>query len=206
MTRLRASACVLIGAAALLWGAAAEGQSSLTGRVVGSHVGRGVAMGSGFIGIPRSGFRHFGSRHFRFGRHGFIHRMPTNAIDNRIGHGFRHRKFGHDMHSPWFGRGGFGMGFFGFDGLGFGGLGYGGDAYYGGARDSDFFAPYSEAGTITDNGRVAYDYDRAYPYDHYRGEEGVDAERRAPPRCTIEWGWDSAEDRDVPIRVCRNGS
>lgn len=196
MTRLRTTACVLIGTAALLWGAAAEGQNAMTGRMVGSQIGRGMGMGT------HSGFGHFGSWHFRSGRHGFIHRNATNAIDNRIGHGFRHRKFGHDMRSPGFGRRGFGGGFFGFDGLGYGGLGYGGD-YYGGARDSHFFAPYSEAGTRAGNGRVAYDYDRAYPYDHYRGDEGAGPERRAPPRCTTEWGWDSAEGRDVPIRVCR---
>lgn len=204
MIRLRATACFLIGAAALLWGAAAEGQSSLTGRVVGSHIGRGAAMGPGFIGNPRSGFRDFRSTHFRFGRHGFIHRIPTNAVESRIGHGLGHRGFGPDRRGPWFGRGGFGMGFSGFDGLGFGGLGYGGDAYYGGARDSDFFAPSSETGTMTRNGRVAYDYDRAYPYDHYRGDAAAQPEARTPPRCTTEMGWDSAEGRDVAIRVCRN--
>lgn len=200
MIRLRATACLLIGAAALLWGAVAEGQSSLTGRVVGSHIGRGVAMGSGFIGNPRSGFRHFHSPHFRFGRHGFIHRMPTKAIESRI-RGFEDRGFGPDR------RGGGGFGFFGFDGLGLGGLGYAGDAYYNGsygARDSGFFAPSSETGTMTRNGRVAYDYDRAYPYDHYRGDAAAQPEARTAPRCITEMGWDSAEGRDVAIRVCRN--
>ena len=53
-------------------------------------------------------------------------------------------------------------------------------------------------------GPAARDYDRAYPYDHYRGDAAAQSEARTPPRCTTEMGWDSAEGRDVAIRVCRN--
>lgn len=115
----------------------------------------------------------------------------------------------HGMFGPGIGRGHHGFGKFGHHGRfrhhrtfwpgAF--LGYGGDFFF--SRDSDFFAPWSGPRTEPAYGRVAYDYDRGYPYDHYDdGDRG--GERYAPPpRCDTEWAWDARERRDVPIRVCR---
>src|SRR3546814_11839789 len=120
--------------------------------------------------------------------------------DFRRPHGGRHHRFGR------FGRfGGFGPFWPGGFGIGYGG---GVADIYGGYRDSDFFAPYSGPRAANGNGRVAYDYDRGYPSDHYRGDGGGERSGYAArqPRCPIEWGWDSGDSRDGPLRVCRRSA
>lgn len=88
------------------------------------------------------------------------------------------------------------------DPFGFGyGIGYGRDL----DRDRGYFARGGEASAA--NGRVRYDYDRGYPYDHYReGPERNDGYESASrePFCEMEWTRDRRSGQQVPVRVCRN--
>lgn len=211
MTQFRATALVLIGAASLAVGTAAEGQSFFGG----FNTGHGMSSGHGGFGqggFGRGGFGHGGFGRSGFGRSGFGQEWTSRG---GFGHGgFRHSRFGRE----WTSRGhgfkhhlggrhhGFGQSFWPGDyGVGFG-IGYGGYVT-GGYRDSDYFIPYSGPRAAARYGRVVYDYDRGYPYDYYSddgpGGASVAAATRAP-RCTVEWGWDARERRDVPIRVCRH--
>jgi hypothetical protein len=101
-------------------------------------------------------------------------------------------------------RGSFGRGGAGFGGLiGYGGLpGYGVDALDNDediARDSGFF--YGEGDVQVRGGEARYAYDRAYPYDWYRGQ----AERPATRRIAIRE--DSPRsvhcESEHMVRVCR---
>jgi hypothetical protein len=103
---------------------------------------------------------------------------------------------------PTHGRG-FGRGQGGF------GFGYGWSAYGGGLvedperhRDDGYFAGTGDSATV--NGAAVYDYDRAYPYDWYRGDDEWARDERprrraAPPtvRCEIAPVSGSA------VRICR---
>jgi hypothetical protein len=86
---------------------------------------------------------------------------------------------------------------------------YGWGAYGGGLvedperhRDDGFFAGTGDAFRV--NGAAVYDYDRAYPYDWYRGDdEGAGGEGPSRPaaapavRCDVTWVSGSA------VRICR---
>jgi hypothetical protein len=99
----------------------------------------------------------------------------------------------------------------GFDRRLFLGLGYV-DAYGGltedpeALRDQGFFA--DSGGSWTENGHAVYAYDRAYPYDWYRGsgEEAAPAEPVASAgpvvRCDVTWVA-AARGAQAPVRVCR---
>jgi hypothetical protein len=60
------------------------------------------------------------------------------------------------------------------------------------------------------NGKVLYDYDRGYPYDHYSGGPRIHTseaphEYEARSReCVTEWTHDRRTRQQVPVRVCRN--
>ncbi len=61
-----------------------------------------------------------------------------------------------------------------------------------------------------ENGRPRYDYDRGYPYEHYRGERGMmmsegpgDYGSRSRS-CETERTHDRRSGRQVEVRVCRN--
>ena len=90
------------------------------------------------------------------------------------------------------------------DAFGFGGYGIG----FGVELDPDlgYFATGGEAPAVA-NGRVAYDYDRGYPYDYYRGgpagHGGYETASREP-YCETEWTKDRRSGQQVPVRVCRN--
>ena len=72
--------------------------------------------------------------------------------------------------------------------------------------DRGYFATGGQAPEVA-NGRVRYDYDRDYPYDHYRkGTErngSYDTASREP-NCETEWTLDRRSRQQVPVRVCRN--
>ena len=89
------------------------------------------------------------------------------------------------------------------DAFGFGGYGIG----FGGYLDPDrgYFATGGEASTAA-NGRVDYDYDRGYPYDHYRGpaRHGAYETASREPYCETEWTRDRRSGQQVSVRVCRN--
>lgn len=140
--------------------------------------------------------------------HMFVHsgRMMTpqgRRVGPAFGHGFRHAfgRFGF-RHAGSFGRGGAGFGGL----IGYGGLpGYGVDALDDDedvARDSGFF--YGEGDVRIRGGEARYAYDRAYPYDWYRGPAARPAARRIAmdrggPRaihCAVE---------QAGVRVCRGG-
>lgn len=190
MGRFRASAFALAGVAALLVATAADGQSVLSGKSGGGgRIGASIGIGKG---APLGGLRMRQHHHVRrpdFGRPGFDR------------HDFR-RHFGHRHHHGFDrfpGQRGSGLG------LGFGLYGFGGywsdyDAY----RDSDFFMAYTGPRTDVVDGRVVYDYDRAYPYDHYGEPRGAgDGYAVRAPRCTVTWTRDEQARRDVPVRICR---
>ena len=83
------------------------------------------------------------------------------------------------------------------------GFGLGDGGAYVPDRRSGFFDARSGPRTWSVRGRVAYDYDRGYPYDHYDGQYADDARAAPPPRCETQFGWDARERRDVPVRICR---
>ena len=112
------------------------------------------------------------------------------------------RVVGQDRRRPpgsGFGRGRFGRG----------GLVYGLGAFGGGLtddperhRDDGFFAGTGDSARV--NGAAVYDYDRAYPYDWYRGDDMAadEGERRRPAaetrvRCEVTRVSGSA------VKVCR---
>jgi len=68
---------------------------------------------------------------------------------------------------------------------------------------------FADAGEVlgVSGGRVDYDYDRGYPYDHYsRGSEPAYAERSEPRMrsCVTQWTAARRSGGRVPVRVCRN--
>ena len=89
----------------------------------------------------------------------------------------------------WFGYGGYGIGF-------------GGDF----DPDRGYFASGAEAPAVA-NGHARYDYDRGYPYDHYRGSPERNGSYETGSRetiCETEWTRDRRSGQQVPVRVCRN--
>ena len=89
--------------------------------------------------------------------------------------------------------------------------GYGGYGFYGGYgggliedpesyRDQGFFAGSADA--RAENGRAAYDYDRAYPYDWYREGSARTSLVRAEPRPTAAPDYRCRIER-AGVRVCR---
>jgi hypothetical protein len=79
----------------------------------------------------------------------------------------------------------------------------GGTSASGDVRGAGFFAD-GEA-VPTRSGGVVYDYDRAYPYDHYRGRPVLAAsepsDEAPPPYCTIERV--AAPGGRSFVRICR---
>jgi hypothetical protein len=74
------------------------------------------------------------------------------------------------------------------------------------ARHGGYFAEGGEALGVS-GGRVDYDYDRGYPYDHYRGSGDRSFADREPPRmrgCETTWTEHRGSGTRVPVRVCRN--
>ncbi len=84
---------------------------------------------------------------------------------------------------------------------------YGYGIVYGGSIDPDlgYFASRGSSRRIV-NGRVEYDYDRGYPYDHYSYSREAEAPRhtRREAWCETEWTRDHSGGGRVPVRVCRN--
>jgi len=225
MTRFRVVALAVIGAGSII------ASSSLAQSVAGSaSAGAGARVSGGFgaSGGFRGGFgrgssggfgngivRDFGAG-FRGGYGGGFGDSRGFGYGARTGFGYDFpRRGGRGSDRPWRGRSGWNG-----DGGGHGddeggAYNYGG-AYverlepgYGDTRDSDFFAPYSGPRVRAGRGRVAYGYDRGYPYDHF---DNPGADRRvaqsrtasiASPRCDIVHTWDSNLKQQVPIRVCR---
>ena len=71
--------------------------------------------------------------------------------------------------------------------------------------DRGYFAEGGEARATADG--VRYDYDRGYPYDHYRGSPGRQAGYEAAsrePYCDMKWTRDRRSGQQVSVRVCRN--
>jgi hypothetical protein len=135
-----------------------------------------------------------------------IGNLPPGAFGYGVGRrpGARFRGGGHRRFGGGSG-GGFGRGFF-LGGLG-GGLIEDPDA----GRDAGFFA--GPAGVQEANGGAYYDYDRAYPYDWYRGPVAREAPRAASAaaiRCDVTWvgggvggGAGGRGGARTPVRICR---
>jgi len=126
----------------------------------------------------------FGPGFGNFGR-GFRH--------SGLGRGFRHRGFG--QLGPLLGYGAV-LGYGAFDD---GDPGYAGDDPNDTGRDSGFF--FGQGSVRTRNGEAHYAYDRAYPYDWYRGA----AEGSAMPRLAMRDGAPRSVHcgSEHGIRVCR---
>jgi hypothetical protein len=189
MRLLRAAAAVLVAGAGMAWSTAAVSQVSgtLSERVISS---KGHSFSPG-------GRHHRWGGHHDWDRHDRCRRHHCRDRD-------RHDRWDHDRHGRW-DRGGdrrwsgrfssFGLGYLPwipYDPVSYRSFGY---------RDSDFFWG---GGFATRRGDYAYyDYDRGYPYDHYRnGDEGYGGDMAAAaPRCRVEWPRD-ARNNQVPVRIC----
>ena len=129
----------------------------------------------------------FGHRnHFRFGFHrpGRIDRPDRPNRPHR-----RHRRHRDDVYDHGYGYAyGYGIGI-------------------GGVIDPDrgYFATGGEAIQVG-SGHVDYDYDRGYPYDHYRpGEQETAYDMPGRPSyCETRWTRDGQSKDRVPVRICRN--
>lgn len=84
-----------------------------------------------------------------------------------------------------------------------GGLAGEGAAY---ARNRGYFEQGAE-GFAMSGAQPRFDYDRGYPYDHYRGprnEPPIYGAERGERSCAIEATRDRSTGRLVEVRVCRN--
>lgn len=202
MKKLGAAAIFALVAATMASAPAqAESQSGMVASGVRNVPSRGPGGGFGYSGRFKAGnfpipgiaapFERFGRRDFfRFG----YHRPERPDRPDRPD-----RPFDPD-HSRHHDRDGYGSDY-GYD-YGYGsGIGYG----YLPSRDSGF-ASGGERSRSRD-GYVAYDYDRGYPYDHYRPRERRESAYQSAQRersCEVEWVRGGQSGQRVPVKVCRN--
>lgn len=76
-----------------------------------------------------------------------------------------------------------------------------------GYRDYGYFSGPGAAGAQAWGGEAHYEYDRGYPYDHYRGvADHAPRLAHAEPvrRCRTEWTRDRRTRAQVQVRVCAN--
>jgi hypothetical protein len=182
-------------------------QSSLAPRVSGHgpKVTGGSGAVSGLRAAPRRhGFNRNSGNRFGFGS-GFVF---GDAKGFGIG---EDRNGGHDRR--WRGRhpGRHGDRDDGF--IGYGGVGY--EGYYGSYASTppapDEFGFFGNGGEATlVDGHAVYDYDRSYPYEHYRAPRrekaaatGSSTRRATASGCETEWVPDGRGGGDVPVRICR---
>lgn len=76
-----------------------------------------------------------------------------------------------------------------------------------GFRDYGYFSGPGAAGADSWGGEAHYEYDRGYPYDHYRGaqDDGASLAQADPiRRCRTEWTSERRTRARVQVRICAN--